>query len=100
MKGGESVMSERKRAWKLILAAQILTMIFLLSAYAGAQDYSLEFSQFGISGGISQTADYEVLDIITDLGTTGGSQSSASYAFAPIIGFPEPTSAVLDWMLY
>ena len=93
-------MKKRKTTLNLMNAVPIIIIIFLLSGFAGAQDYSLEFSQFGISGGVSQSTDYQVLDIITDLGTSGGSQSSSSYAFAPIIGFEDSMTSVLDWMLY
>lgn len=93
-------MKKRKILSNFINTAQIIVIVFLLSGWAGAQDYSLEYSQIGISGGVSQSTDYQVLDIITDLGTSGGSQSSSSYAFAPIIGFEDSMTSVIDWMLY
>jgi len=93
-------MRKRKSYLNLMNAVQIIVMVFLLSGLAQGQDYSLEYSQFGISGGISQSTDYAIVDIITDLGTSGGSQSSASYAFTPIIGFEESTTSVKCWMLY
>ena len=94
------MMKKGKIPLNLMNTAQIIVIVFLLSGFAGAQDYSLEFSQIGISGGVSQTADYQVLDIITDLGTSGGSQSSASYAFTPVFGFEEALTSVKCWMLY
>jgi len=82
---------------------KILLFLFaflLLTALTFGLDYSLEFSQFGISGGISQTMDYQVVDIVTELGTSGESQSSGSYAFKPIIGFEDSMTSVSDWTLY
>jgi len=81
-------------------AVQIIIMVFLLSGFAGAQDYSLEYSQFGISGGVSQTTDYLVVDLITELGISGQSQSSGNYTVTPTIGSEDAQTSVKCWMLY
>ena len=85
---------------QLIKIFLFLFAFLLLTALTFGLDYSLEFSQFGISGGFSQTTDYQVVDIITDMGTSGESQSSGSYAFKPIIGFEDSVASVDCWMLY
>jgi hypothetical protein len=91
---------KRKSYLNLMNAVQIIIMVFLLSGFAGAQDYSLEYSQFGISGGVSQTTDYLVVDLITELGISGQSQSSGNYTVTPTIGSEDAQTSVKCWMLY
>ena len=93
-------MRKRKSYLNLMNAVQIIIMVFLLSGFAGAQDYSLEYSQFGISGGVSQTTDYLVVDLITELGISGQSQSSGNYTVTPTIGSEDAQTSVKCWMLY
>jgi len=91
---------KRINSWNLIHAVQIIMIVFLLSGLTQAQDYSLEYSQFGISGGVSQTTDYLVVDLITELGISGGSQSSGNYMITPNIGMEDEQTSVKCWMLY
>lgn len=93
-------MRKRKSYLNLMNAVQIIVMVFLLSGLAQGQDYSLEYSQFGISGGVSETTDYQVVDLITELGISGQSQSSGNYMITPTIGSEDAETYVDCWMLY
>ena len=93
-------MKKRKFPLNLMTAAQILFILLLLSGWAAGQDYTLQYSQFGIAGGVSQTTDYQVVDLITDLGTSGEIQSSGDYTVTPTIGSGDVTTSAIYWMLY
>lgn len=73
----------------------------ILTFGAGAEDYTLEYSAFGVDGAVSQTTSYVVVDLIKEQGVSGGTQSSTDYLIETTTGLTdEPVTIVLDWYLY
>lgn len=85
--------------WKRLCAFCLAAV--LLTALAAAADYSLDYAAIGIGGDQSQTADYEVIGLLTADGLDGESQASTEYSVTSTTGFKEDTETrVDDWMLY
>ena len=79
----------------------VILFTFILILGVGAEDYTLEYSEFGLYGAVSQTTNYEVVDLIKEQGVSSGKQSSTDYLIETTTGLTdEPVSVVLDWYLY
>ena len=82
---------------------KVFLLIFaflLLTAVCLGGDYFLEYSQFGISGGFSQTTDYKVVDLVSNLGSPIGTHASGDYVVTTTVGFEGDPMSGLEWMLY
>jgi len=85
--------------WKPICAFCLAAM--LLAGLAAAADYSLDYAAIGIGGDQSQTADYEVIGLLTADGLDGEPQASADYSEASTTGLKADEQTRVDqWMLY
>ena len=91
---------QRLIVWRIRLGALCLVAI-LLAAFAVAGDYSLEYSEISLDGGLSQATDYEVIGLLKAEGLDGESQTSANYSITTTTGLKEGTqTTVEDWNLY
>jgi len=91
---------KRKNYLNLMNAVQIIVMVFLLSSLAQGQDYSLEYSQFGINGNFVKTPDYNIIDFISSFGILIETHESEDYSVEMITGFTGDPLIGVQWMLY
>jgi len=88
-----------KRLLKISLLALVLSL-FIMSAGA-VWDYSLDYLASGMGGSISETSDYNVVDLINATGIDNAFQSSANYDIIPVVGLKnQAKSSVAEWYLY
>lgn len=85
---------------KKIMFTLLFGCFFLSPILLYSQDYSLVYGISGVSGIKWETADYNIVDFVSELGISQGEQNSTDYSILPVIGVEEETSSVVDWMLY
>ena len=80
----------------------LFTLFSCILAFSiAAEDYTLEYSDFGVGGAVSQTTDYEVVDLIKEQGVSSETQSSMDYILETTTGFTDkPETTVLNWHWY
>ena len=75
-------------------------LLMLMTSLGQAEDYSLEYARIGISGAVCQTTNYQVVDLLTNIGLSNEAQSGGIYSIIPTVGIEDDVSSVEDWMLY
>jgi hypothetical protein len=65
-----------------------------------SESYSFDYATVGLGGGISASADYQLVAFTDDNGSSNPS-ASATYQIEPAVGAPSsPRAAVKTWALY
>ena len=91
---------------KRSVALWIVLFVFgalLMFPGLGAADtvYTLEFSQLGMDGAVTQTDNYHIVDFLSSMGIDGNVQDSKTYSVLPLTGSSGAVSSSgALWMFY
>ena len=92
--------------FKILAAAMLAVAIAgsggsVASAGPRSTNYSMDYAQVAVSGGIVQSADYAAVSLVRASGPAAVVSASVDYTVEPVTGLsPSPLSSVADWMLY
>ena len=79
----------------------VFVMFFLILIFPClSQDYTLDYGIVGISGAVTETTDYSIVDLISDVGMSQEVQTGGVYTITPVVGMEEETTSASNWMLY
>lgn len=84
----------------VVVTCVTLLLLMLCALVAVGGDYTLEYAMMASGGALSQTTNYEVVDLMKNNGVEEAVQSSSLYSIEPTTGYREGFTAEWDWMFY